>query len=341
MSDVQVIGLSHVRAPVALRERLAVPASDAPAFLASLRRPPEVEEAVLLSTCNRVEAWMTGAPEAAARRALDLMAARGGMGAEALRPYVYDIRNGPAVEHLFKVASSLDSMVVGETQILAQVKEAYRVAREAGAVGRTFHMLFQKAFNVAKLVHTETRISEGRLSVASVGVELAERVFRDLKTRSVLVLGAGETGELTAQALRDHGAGRIAIANRGAERGGALSARLGARAASLDDLPAELREADILVACAAADRPIVSAETLAGAMWARGGRPMFVLDLGVPRNVAPEAETIPDLYVYNIDDLQAVVARNLAARRSRIELGVKIVGDEARAYLPVLLGKTP
>jgi glutamyl-tRNA reductase len=230
-------------------------------------------------------------------------------------------------------------MVVGETQILAQVKDAYRIATEAGSVGTRFHRLFQKAFNVAKAVHTQTRIAEGKLSVASVAVELAERVFRELKQKRVLVLGAGETGELTAKCLRDRGVSRVTIANRTEERAAAVAERLGAAPVPLDELPRALGDADIVVACASVERPLVTAEMLRAAMAARGGTPMFVVDIGVPRNVEDAAERIPDLYVYNIDDLKGVVERNTAARRARLDEGRRMVEQEARAWSTAQLGQ--
>lgn len=338
MNQVQVVGLNHRNAPVDVREKVAVPANEAPRFLAELREKPVVEEALLISTCNRVEAWMTGNPDDAMRRALRLMGARGGLSEDGLKPFVYDLRGEKAVTHLFAVAASLDSMVVGETQILAQVKDAYRIATEAGVVGRTFHMLFQKAFNVAKAVHTQTRIAEGKLSVASVAVELAERVFRQLKQKRVLVLGAGETGELTAQCLKDRGVSLMAIANRTESRAAAVAGRLGATPVALDLLPKTLAESDIVVACALVEKPLVTADMLREAMKAREGRPMFVVDIGVPRNVEDAAEKIADLYVYNIDDLKGVVEKNMAARRGKIEEGRRMVEEEARAWATAQLG---
>lgn len=338
MSQVQVVGLNHRNAPVEVREKVAVPAGEAAKFLADLREKPMVEEALLISTCNRVEAWMTGDPEDGLRRAVLLIAARGGISPETLRPFLYDLRGEQAVSHLFSVASSLDSMIVGETQILAQVKDAYRVATEAGVVGKTFHMLFQKAFNVAKAVHTQTKIAEGKLSVASVAVELAERVFRQLKQKRVLVLGAGETGELTAQCLKDRGVSLMAIANRTEQRAAAVAGRLGATPVPLEALPKTISESDIVVACASVEKPLITAAMLKDAMTAREGRPMFVVDIGVPRNVEDAAEKIPDLYVYNIDDLKGVVDRNLTARRGKLEEGRRLVEEEARAWTTAQLG---
>jgi glutamyl-tRNA reductase len=229
-------------------------------------------------------------------------------------------------------------MVVGETQILAQVKDAYRIALENGVTGRVMNPLFQKAFNVAKAVHTQTKLSEGKLSVSSVAVDLAGKVFRDLSERTVLVLGAGETGELAARCFRDRGVTRVAIANRSPERAAAVAAALGASTVPLDALGRAIGEADVLLACASADHPVVTAGMLREAMARRGGRPMFVVDISVPRIVEPAAEGIPDLYLFNIDDLQSIVDRNLAARRSRMEAGARIVADEARAYAARLPG---
>ncbi|MEK7467300.1 MAG: glutamyl-tRNA reductase [Planctomycetota bacterium] len=332
MTEIQVIGLNHRNAPVEMREKVAVPAQEAARFLAQLREKPSVEEALLISTCNRVEAWMAGNPEAAAPRAVSLIASRSGLPPGALQPFVYDLRGEKAVSHLFSVASSLDSMIVGETEILAQVKDAYRIATEAGSVGKLFHRLFQKAFNVAKAVHTRTRIAEGKLSVASVAVELAEKVFRELKQKRVLVLGAGETGELTARCLRDRGVLRVTIANRTEERAAAVAERLGASPLSLEALPRALGDADIVVACASVERPLITAGMLRAAMAERGGTPMFVVDIGVPRNVEDAAERIPDLYVYNIDDLKSVVERNAAGRRAKLDEGRRMVEQEARAW---------
>ncbi|MBI2921808.1 MAG: glutamyl-tRNA reductase [Planctomycetes bacterium] len=341
MTTIQVVGLNHVKTPVEIRERVAFPQDQAPVFLSELRAGPGVDEALLLSTCNRVEAYMAGQAEEGAARAVGLIARRGGIPPEQLRPYVYQFRDEQAVSHLFRVASSLDSMVVGETQILSQVKEAYRIAKEAGVTGRFMNQLFQKAFNVAKAVHTRTRISDGKVSVSSVGVELASKVFRDLADRRVLVLGAGETGELTARCFLDRGVRNMSIANRGAERGEAVAARLGALRVPLENLAEALPAADIVVACAAVERPLITVDMLQDAMEKRGGRPMFVLDIGVPRNVANEADVIPDLYVFNIDDLRGVVDRNMAARRAKMEQGASLVAEEAREYFAILLGPRP
>lgn len=337
MSQIQVVGLNHRNAPVDLRERISVPASAAAEFIGRLKGGPSVEEALLLSTCNRVEAWLAGDPESAGRHAAELMAERGGLRAEELQKFLYDYRGEDAVAHLFRVASSLDSMVVGETQVLAQVKDAYRVAKELGVTGRNMNMLFQKAFNVAKAVHTQTKIAEGKLSVSSVAVDLAAKVFGQLAERRVLVLGAGETGELTALCFRDRGVKNIVIANRSGDRAAAVAERLGGAATvPLEALEETLPTADILVACASLDKPLVTAAMVGRAMAIRRGRPMFVVDIAVPRNVEPEVDRIPDLYMFNIDDLRSVVERNLAARRARIEEGARIVAEEARAFLAAL-----
>ncbi|MCE9584271.1 MAG: glutamyl-tRNA reductase [Planctomycetes bacterium] len=338
MNQVQVVGLNHRNTPVDVRERVAVRVDQTRGFLLQLRERPMVDEAILICTCNRVEAWMSGDPETALARAVALIASHGGLTPEVLRPYLYDFRGEQAITHLFSVASSLDSMIVGETQILAQVKDAYRVATEAGSVGKVFHMLFQKAFNVAKMVHTQTKIAEGKLSVASVAVHLAERVFRDLKEKRVLILGAGETGELTAQCLRARGAVRMTIANRTEERAAAVAARLEATPASLESLPSLLCDADIVVACASVEKPLVTSGMLREAMAVRGGKPMFVVDIGVPRNVEDSAQSIPDLYLYNIDHLKGVVERNLAERKSKLDAGRVMVVEEARAWVTLQRG---
>jgi glutamyl-tRNA reductase len=333
-----VVGLSHRTAPVDVRERLAAGADALPVVLARLASRPELAEVMFLSTCNRVEvmALATRGPDPvdAARRAIrDELARHGGAGTgDALAPYLYEKQDDEAVGHIFRVAASLDSMVLGEPQILGQVKDAYEAALAAGALKGTLGRCVSRAFSVAKRVRTETAIGAGTVSISSVAVDLARSVFGDLGDRTVLLLGAGEMAEAAARSL-GRGARTLRICNRSFERAATLAGEMEAAAVPWTDLEAELAQADVVVASTASPTYVVTQSIVKRAMKARKGRTLLFVDIAVPRNVEPAVHKIDNVYVFNVDDLEKQVARGLEARHAEVATAERIVGEETKEFL--------
>ena len=308
------LGLNHQTAPVALRERVAYGRPEALVALGALRMLPGVREAAIVSTCNRTELYceVDEGGEAQLRRWL---AADRSLAPRQLDEFLYRHEDGDAVRHLFRVATGLDSMVLGEPQILGQVKEAYHVAREAGTVHSVLERLFQSAFAVAKRVRTDTRIGANPVSVAFAAVRLAQQVFADLDECTVMMIGAGDTIELVAQHLARSGVGRMLVANRTLANAEALAERHDAQPLALADLGRHLHEADVVIASTASREPVVSRDAVAAALRERRRKPMLLLDLAVPRDIEPDTATLDDVYLYTIDDLGAVIEENLRSRQ--------------------------
>ncbi len=325
-------GVNHRSAPLALRERFAV---DEPGpWLEKLLRDGTLEEAVLLSTCNRVEVIASTRNHEAARHRLSHFFLRE-LGAD-IEPtpdasVLYHHVDREAVRHLFRVASSLDSMVVGEPQILGQVKDAYRAASESGSSGAILNRLFANAFQVAKRVRSETEIASRPVSVARVGVDLARQIFDELRDKRVLLVGAGEMVELALEALREAGLREARVANRTRERAEELATRYGGSAHGLDELPVLLAESDIVLASLAVDAPVLDRALFEGAR--RGSHaPVFAIDLGVPRNIARDVADLPSVYLYDMDDLNDVAEANSAGRRREATRAERIVDDGAQRF---------
>lgn len=331
-----VVGLSHRTAPVDVRERLTAGADALPVVLARLAARSELEEVLFLSTCNRVEVMAVaarGRVEPALRAIHEELARHGGVAHEGeLAPYLYDRRGDEAVTHVFRVAASLESMVLGEPQILGQVKDAYEAAVAAGALKGTLRRCLHTAFAVAKRVRSETAIGVGTVSISSVAVDLARRIFGDLSKHAVLLLGAGEMAEAAARSL-GKGARAVRICNRSFERAAALAGEMHASAAPWDQLEQELVQADVVVASTASRAPVVTREMVKRAMKARKGRTLFFVDIAVPRNVEPAVHGIDNVYVFNVDDLEQEVARGLKARHSEVEAAEKIVAEGVTEFL--------
>jgi glutamyl-tRNA reductase len=326
------LGLNHQTAPLALRERVAFDAAALPAALAALRAQPGVSEAALVSTCNRTEIYAEvdpGGEDAPAR----WLARSQGLEDSALEAYLYRHTDADAVRHLFRVATGLDSMVLGEPQILGQVKEAWQAARAAGSLGNPLDRLFQLGFAVAKRVRTDTRIGAHPVSVAYAAVRLARQVFARLDQASVLLVGAGDTIELAAKHLADAKVQRLLVANRTLEHAQALAARHGGVALPLSELPRHLAEADIVISATASRAPVISRDDVAAALAARRHRPMFLLDLAVPRDIAPEVGTLADAYLYTVDDLEQVIEDNRASRREAAQQAEAIIELQVEHYL--------
>jgi glutamyl-tRNA reductase len=327
-----VVGLSHRTAEVAIREKLALGGDRLTRALSRLKTSPDIPEAVVLSTCNRVEFYTVATAPAGAVQSIwsivEEVCALDRGSYDRFRPHLYDLRGDDALRHLFRVAASLDSMVVGEPQILGQLKEAYRTAGEASTVGRYLGRGMERAFSAAKRVRTETEIGSSNVSVASVAAQLAGRIFGSLRGKQVLLVGAGEMAEQAARHIASHGALAPTIANRSIERAKKLADSLGGTARQLEALPELLLTADIVITSTGATEPILNRASLAGIMRARKYRSLFLIDIAVPRDVDPAAGELDNVYLYDVDDLEQVVASNLRVRGQEAELAESIVRDE-------------
>ncbi|UJR78477.1 glutamyl-tRNA reductase [Sandaracinus amylolyticus] len=329
MAEIFVIGLSHRSSPVELREKLAVPNGELPKHVKELAERAHLAEAVMISTCNRVEVYGVAADSTGVRRAREVLAAR--MPDGALDPHLYERSGAEAVRHAFRVASSLDSMVVGEPQILGQFKEAYAAATEAGVIGGLLDRCFAKAFAVAKRVRTETGIASGSVSVSSIATDLAKKIFGDLNGKRVLLIGAGKMGESAAKHLRKQGA-KLFVLNRSRERALELAKACDGEPRSLSELPGELALADVAIASTSSDRFVVTTDLMKEVVRARKYRPLFLIDIAVPRNVDPRVGDMENVFVYDVDDLQKVAQENLTARKREAEAAERIVDVEARTF---------
>jgi glutamyl-tRNA reductase len=316
--------MSHRSAPVEVRERVAFPPCAGRIFLRRLKDEGVVSEAVLLSTCNRTEVYAVVEDEGARRRMLGLLAEDRGVERASLEQDTYWMTDAEAVRHLFRVASSLDSMVVGEGQILGQVREAYRAATEEHCAGQILNRLFHTSLRVGKQIRSETGIGDSSLSVPRVAVKLAEEVFGDLTGRRALVLGAGDMSELVVKHLKDMGVADLLIANRTPQRASLLAERVGGRAVAFDALAAELPAVDVVVSSTGSGEWVVQSETVAGALETRS-EPLFFIDIAVPRDIDPVVQTLERVYLYDIDDLQAVVERNAEGRQDAAEEGEAMI----------------
>ncbi len=324
-----LLGLNHQTAPVDLRERAAFAGGAVPAALASLRGLPDVAEAALLSTCNRTEIYAVAGDGATLEQWLDAHAP--GLGG-----YLYRHRDAEAVRHLFRVATGLDSMVLGEPQILGQVKEAWALAREHGALGNRLDRLFQQTFGVAKRARTDTRIGVNPISVASTAVRLAQDSFAHLPGSTVLLVGAGETIELAARHLAKGGVGRLLVANRTLAHAQDLAGRHGGYALPLDELDRHLAEADVVFSATASREPVLRHAQVAAALAARRRRPMLLLDLAVPRDIEPAVAALADAYLYTVDDLERAVEDNRRGRYEAAEAAEAIIDLHVARYMETL-----
>jgi glutamyl-tRNA reductase len=329
---VAVAGMSHRSAPVEVRERVAFPPCAGRSFLRRLKDEGVVSEAVLLSTCNRTEVYAVVEDGGARARMLDLLAEDRGVERASLEQDTYWLTDAEAVRHLYRVASSLDSMVVGEGQILGQVREAYRASTEEHCAGQILNRLFHTSLRVGKKVRSETGIGDSSLSVPRVAVKLAEEVFGDLAGRRALVLGAGDMSELVVKHLKDRGVADLLIANRTPQRASLLAERVGGKAVAFDPLAAQLPEVDVVVSSTGSGEWVVQSETVAGALALRS-EPLFFIDIAVPRDIDPVVQTLGSVYLYDIDDLQAVVERNAEGRQDAAEEGEAIISPAVPEFM--------
>ena len=324
-----VLGINHRSAPLEVRERVAVAPDRQPDALADLIAQAGVAEAVLVSTCNRTEVYFRGETEETVRAWLESGAAKSGV---ELARHLYCHADDAAVRHAFRVAAGLDSMVVGEPQILGQVKQALRTAEGAGATGPALQALFQKAFSVAKQVRTETALGEQSVSMAAAALKLAQNVFGDLARTQVLLVGVGEMVELAATYFAAQQPRALVVANRTAARGEEFAQRFAARAIALAELPARLAEFDIVVTGTASSLPIIGKGLVESALKARRRRPIFIVDFAVPRDVEAEVATLEDVFLYTIDDLGTIVQAGLQSRSAAVDEAERIVEREVAEF---------
>jgi glutamyl-tRNA reductase len=331
--ELLALGASHKTAPLSLRERLALPEGRAAAVLRELVEQAAIHEAVAISTCNRTELHLVAAdPVAAETEALSILARQAGIRPTELLGHLYSLHGREAVRHLFSVAAGLDSMIVGEAEVQGQVKRAYELALVEGATGPVSNRLFRDALAAGKRVRTETGVGRSRVSVSSVAVELAAGMLGDLASRRVLVIGAGENGELTARALRERGVHTVFVANRRYDRAIGLAQRFGGAAVRFDDLPAELERADIVVSSTASPHQIMGREELGEMAAARAERPLVLIDIAVPRDIDPAARDLPGIALFDMDDLQQAVARGRGDREAEAARGEALVEEEVEAF---------
>ena len=328
--DIFLVGLNHRTAGVDVRERFAL-ANHCDEEHWALPCIGAVSESVILSTCNRVEILAAGTGDMAEQILCNWAKARG-TDVEDLRPYVYVHKNLEAVRHLFSVASSLDSMVLGEPQILGQLKTAYRKAVKSRATGVILNRLLHKAFSVAKRVRTETAVASSAVSISYAAVELAKRIFGDMREHKAMLVGAGEMAELAAMHLLQSGIKEILVANRTHARGQELAKQFNGRAISFEQMPHYLLDVDIIITSTGSQEPIIRARDIRVALKARKNRPMFFIDIAVPRDIDPDVNGLDNVYLYDIDDLREVVEENLATRRDEAAKAAEIVNEEVAYF---------
>ncbi|MBL8320118.1 MAG: glutamyl-tRNA reductase [Burkholderiaceae bacterium] len=335
--SVIALGLNHTTAPVTVRERFAFAPEQLTPALRTLRDrlARATPEAALLSTCNRTELYVAAEPgelQGLVQPAVQWLAGTGGVPSEQLLAHTYVLERREAARHAFRVASGLDSMVLGEPQILGQMKQAVREADAAGTLGTTLHQLFQRSFSVAKEVRTSTEIGAHSISMAAASVRLAAQLFEDLRDIRVLFVGAGEMIELVATHFAARQPRTMAVANRTLERGEKLAGRFGAEALRLADLPTRLHDFDAVISCTASTLPIIGLGAVERALKARRHRPMFMVDLAVPRDIEPEVSQLADIYLYTVDDLSAIVQTAGEKRQAAVQQAEAIIDAGVQSF---------
>ena len=333
MTEILSLGVSHKTAPLELRERLALPEGRAVGLLSELGDSEHVHEASAISTCNRTELYLVAAdPVEAESHALGLLAREGGIQPTELAGRLYSLRGSGAVRHLYRVAAGLDSMILGEVEVQGQVKRAYELALVEGATGPILNRLFRGALAAGKRARSETGVSERGLSLPSVSVELARRALGDLANRTVLLVGAGETAELTARALSARGVETVFVANRHYNRAIGLAQRFGGRAVRIDELPARMQDADIVVSSTNSPHHLIERDELDLVMKAREGRPLLLVDLAVPRDIEPECVEVDGVSLHDVDDVQAIADRNASGREAEARRAERLLDAEVARF---------
>jgi len=331
------LGLNHSTAPLKVREQVAFQTDTLASALRDLLGQPKVKEAAILSTCNRTEVYFNGGD---AEPVVDWLEHFHRVPKASLAPYVYTLAQDKAVPHAFRVASGLDSMVLGEPQILGQMKQAVKTAEAAGSLGLVLNRLFQRTFAVAKDVRTQTDIGSASISMAAAAIKLAERIFPSIGAQRVLLIGAGEMIDLCATHLASRQPKSITVANRTLERGALLASRVQADAITLNELPERLAQFDIIVTSTASSLPILGKGMLERAIKTRRHAPMFIVDLAVPRDVEPEAAELDDVFLYSVDDLANIVKDNLQIRVDAVREAEAMIASQAESFLRWLEGRT-
>jgi glutamyl-tRNA reductase len=333
MSDLLALGVSHHTASLALREQLALTEGRAAGILNALVSEEPISEAVALSTCNRTELYLVATDSVEAETAgLGVLAREAGIPPTELLGPLYSHRGADAARHLYRVTSGLDSMILGEAEIQGQVKRAYELALVEGATGPILNRMFRGALAAGKRARTETAVGEKGVSIPSVAVELAQRNLGDLSARRVLLIGAGETSELTARALAARGSDAVFIANRGYNRAISLAERFGGNAVRIDELPSQLASADIVVSTTNSPHHLIERSELEQIMSQRGGRPLLVIDLAVPRDIDPACREIEGVRLYDVDEVQAIVERNASGREAEARRASGILDSELSRF---------
>lgn len=326
------LGLNHQTAPVGVRERVAFAPDRLDAALRNLLDQGSVHEAAILSTCNRTELYC-GLKDGDSRPVVEWLGDYHKLRTVDLWPYVYQHAEGLAVRHILRVASGLDSLVLGEPQILGQVKAAYQAANSVGALGARLERLFQHTFAVAKQVRTDTQIGASPVSVAFAAVSLAKQIFADLPQRTALLIGAGDTMELVARHLHESGIGRLVVANRTLERAHALAASFAGYAIALDEIPAHLGEADMVITATCCPGWVLEAPLIRRCLKQRRHQPMFMVDLAVPRDIDPAAADLDDIYLYTVDDLKDIIQDNLRSRRAAAAQAEEMIDNQVEHFM--------
>ena len=336
MNNIVSIGTSHHVAPIEFREKLAFSEEQLIESLHNLRSSYHLKEAVILSTCNRVEVYAVANPqmttESPAKTLIDFLSHYHRIGVDMLKKWSYLHQNIESIQHLFRVTSSLDSMVVGESQIVGQVKEAYDISRSAGGSGTILNRLFTKAFSVGKRIRSETTIASGAVSISYAAVELAKKIFNTLEDKTVAIIGAGEMSELTAKHLVANGVSKVIVANRTYERAVKLAEKFNGIPVSYDEDLSFLIDADIVISSTEAPNYMIERKPLAEIMKKRKYQYMFLIDIAVPRDIEPDVSKINHAFLYNIDDLEAVVASNIKDRHEEANRAEQIVTEEAHRF---------
>ncbi|MEK7397773.1 MAG: glutamyl-tRNA reductase [Candidatus Poribacteria bacterium] len=327
------VGVSYKTTPVEVRERLAFDNSQLASMFDRLKSTGKIASCVILSTCNRIEIYATSKDaDAALSEVWKLLSDKSGIETEQLKEYLYNFTCQQAITHLFKVVSGLDSMILGEMEILGQVARAYQIACENSASNTVLNVLFQKALKLGKQIHTETRISNGASSVGSAAVELTKQVFNDIQDCSILLIGAGETGRLVAQNLANNGASKVMVCNRSYDKAQELATQFNGCVVPFENLFQNMVNADLVVTCTSAPNYIITKEQLAHIMKMRDYKPIVLIDLAVPRNIEPELSQLKNTYLYNIDDLKDIVDECLKERKLEAEKAEKIIENALDSF---------
>lgn len=335
-----ILGINHKTAPVNIRERIAFAPDRLADALKEIRKIPGINEAVILSTCNRTELYCGKDPELAPKQSsqthdqiINWLAKYHRLNPEELQAYIYIHSERESIRHILRVATGLDSMILGEPQILGQLKDAYHQASQSGSLGTLLDRLFQHTFSVAKQVRTDTQIGASPISVAFAAVSLAKQIFGDLGNQTALLIGAGETIELAARHMHNNQIGRMIIANRTVEHAHNLAMEFDAYAIALSELPSHLAEADIIISSTASPKPILDKASIQQALKTRKHRPMFIVDIAVPRDVEADVSTLEDVYLYTVDDLQNVITDNLKSRKKAAIQAEEIIDMQVEHFI--------